>query len=154
MNRFQRLVLALTLACVPWLAHAQGYKCRQADGSTSYQDHACPSGTASSSAVSTDESLDIGLPPLTGLDAPCQHTVRQTVSNCLSPVQETIKRCYKARLSSSCNAKMLAGGGRRDAVCASQAAPCVQDGVTEAKRCIVNALPPTCVSQLRVAGMR
>jgi hypothetical protein len=154
MTGFQRLVLAVTLACMPWLAHAQGYKCRQADGTVSYQDHACPSGTASSSAVSTDQSLDIGLPPLTGLDAPCQQSVHHAVSTCLSPVQDTIKRCYKSRLSSSCNAQMLAGNGSRNAACASQAAPCVQDGVTEARRCIVNSLPPTCVSQLRTAGMR
>jgi len=154
MTRFQRLVLALTLACVPWLAHAQGYKCKQADGSTTYQDHACPSGTASSSAVSTDQSLDIGLPPLTGLDAPCQQSVHHAVSGCMSPIQDTIKRCYKVRLSSSCNAAMLAGTGRSNAACAAQAAPCVQDGVYEARRCIVSALPPTCVSQLRTAGMR
>ena len=154
MNRFQRLLLAVTLACVPWLAHAQGYKCRMADGTISYQDHACPASAASSSAVSTDQSLDIGLPPLTGLDAPCQHTVHQAVSSCLSPVQDTIKRCYKSRLSSSCNAQMLAGNGGRNATCAAQAAPCVQDGVVEARRCIVNTLPPTCVSQLRTAGLR
>jgi len=152
MTRFQRVMLALTLACVPWLAHAQGYKCKQADGTTSYQDHACPSGTASSSAVATDQSLDIGLPPLTGLDAPCQQNVHHAVSTCLSPIQDAIKRCYKVRLSSSCNAQMLAGN--RNATCAAQAAPCVQEGVYEARRCIVAALPPTCVSQLRTAGMR
>jgi len=152
MNRFQRLVLALTLACVPWLAHAQGYKCRQADGSVSYQDHACPSGTASSTAVSTDQSLDIGLPPLTGLDAPCQQSVHRAVTTCLSPIQDALKRCFKVRLSSSCNAQMLAGN--RNSTCSAQAAPCVQDGAAEGRRCIVNVLPPTCVSQLRTAGMR
>ena len=153
MNRFQRLVLALTLACVPWLAHAQGYKCKQADGSTSYQDHACPSGTASSSAVSTDQSLDIGLPPLTGLDASCQQTVRRTVSGCMSPVQDSLKRCFQSRLSSHCNAQML-GGTRRDPACVQQAMPCMSDGISEAKRCISNGVPPTCLSQLRTAGMR
>ena len=151
MNRFQRLVLALALACTPWLAHAQGYKCKQADGSVSYQDHACPSG-ASSTTVSTDQSLDIGLPPLTGLDASCQQSVHHAVSTCLSPIQDAIKRCYKVRLSSSCNAQLLAGN--RAGACAAQAAPCVQDGAIEGRRCIVNVLPPTCVNQLRGAGMR
>jgi hypothetical protein len=30
----------------------------------------------------------------------------------------------------------------------------VQDGAAEGRRCIVNMLAPTCVSQLRAAGMR
>ena len=47
MTRFERLLLAAVLACAPWLVHAQGFKCRQADGSTSYQDHACPADASS-----------------------------------------------------------------------------------------------------------
>ena len=153
MSRFQRLVVAFVLACVPWLAHAQAHKCRQADGSISFQDHPCPP-VAASGAESADETVDIGLPPLSELDAPCQLTVNHAVSTCLLPVKDRLDRCYKSRLSSACSRKMIAGTARQDPVCVKQAAPCVQEGVVETRRCVVNALPPTCVAQLRTAGLR
>jgi len=102
MTRIQRLVLAAMLACAPWLAHAQGYKCKQADGSVSYQDHACPAGTASSASVATDLSLDSGMPQLEGLDAGCRQSARHMVSVCRGPADASLHQCWRARLTSLC----------------------------------------------------
>ena len=37
----KRLLIA-ALLCAPLLAHADAYRCKQANGSTSFQDHPCP----------------------------------------------------------------------------------------------------------------
>ncbi len=100
-----RPALAFVLACVPWLAHAQGFKCRQADGSVSYQDRACAAGSAST-AVQTDMSgFDIaGLPGYANLDSSCQGSAKHTVSVCVPQLDASIKRCYQSRLSARCGA--------------------------------------------------
>jgi len=40
--------LLLAAACLPFLAHAQGYKCQAPNGAVSFQDHPCQQGAASS----------------------------------------------------------------------------------------------------------
>ncbi len=150
MNRLARLLLAATLACTPWLVHAQGFKCKQADGSVSYQDHACPASTASSSAISTDMSMDIGLPPLTGLDPGCQSSVHHAVSTCIPGIDTTIKRCWQQSLTPRCYLQVTAGpGSRRDSACVQAAIPCAQNGLNDAKRCVQRELPQACMAQLR-----
>ena len=153
-KQFERALLAFVLACVPWLAHAQGFKCKQADGTVSYQDHACAAGSTSS-AVQTDMSgFDIaGLPGYANLDSSCQASAKHTVSVCVPQLDASIKRCYQSRMSARCYVDMTASAGaHRDPVCVRQAMPCLQDGLGEAQRCIVQQLPPTCQQQL--AGRR
>jgi hypothetical protein len=36
----------LALLCIPQLAHAQVYRCKQANGATAFQDQPCPAGAA------------------------------------------------------------------------------------------------------------
>ena len=153
-KRFHRALLAAVLACVAGLTHAQGFKCKQPDGSVSYQDHACASGSTSS-AVQTDMSgFDIGsLPGYNNLDSSCQASAKHTVSVCVPQLDASIKRCYQSRLSARCYVDMTAStGAHRDPVCVRAAMPCLQDGIGEATRCIVQQLPPTCQQQL--AGRR
>ena len=155
MKSLERALLACVLACVPGFAHAQGFKCKQADGSVSYQDHACAPGSASSSAIQTDMSgIDVStLPGYNNLDASCQQSARHTVSVCVPELDASLKRCYHGRLSARCYVDMTASAGaHRDPVCVRQATPCVSDGLVEAQRCVVQQLPPTCQQQL--AGRR
>lgn len=150
-KHFEGALLAMVLACMPCLAHAQGFKCKQADGSVSYQDHACAPGSASSSAIQTDMSgIDIGtLPGFANLDASCQQAARHTVSVCVPQLDATLKRCYHARLSAQCYLQMTAGpGSHRDAACVQAATPCISQGLGEAQRCVVQQLPPTCQQQV------
>lgn len=151
MKSFERALLACVLACVPWFAHAQGFKCKLADGSVSYQDHACAPGSASSSAIQTDMSgIDVStLPGYNNLDSSCQQSAKHTVSVCVPELDASLKRCYHSRLSARCYVDMTASAGaHRDPVCVRQATPCVSDGLVEAQRCVVQQLPPTCQQQL------
>ena len=150
---FERALLAAVLACMPWFAHAQGYKCKQADGSTSYQDHACGAGSTSSGTVSTDMSgIDLGLSSVEGLDASCKANVQHTVSVCAPQLDNTLKRCYHGRLSAHCYLQMTGGTGvHREQACVQQASPCISDGVSEAKRCVRQELQPACVQQIAAA---
>jgi hypothetical protein len=153
-KRIEGALLAALLACAPWLAHAQGFRCQQPDGTVSYQDHACATGSTSST-VSTDMSgFDLaGLPGYKNLDTSCQASAKHTVSVCVPQLDTSLKRCYQSRLSAHCYVSMTAGTGvKRDPVCVQQATPCLRDGLGEAQRCIVQQLPPICQQQL--AGHR
>jgi hypothetical protein len=131
MKRFDRALLAVILVCMPWLAHAQGFKCKQADGSTSYQDHACPAGSASSAAVQTDMSV------------------------CVPQVDNTVKRCYHARLSAHCYLQMTGGTGvHREHACVQQASACLSEGVAEVQRCVRQYVQPACAEQVAAARRR
>ena len=155
MNAIQRTIVAAAMACVPLLAPAQGFKCKQADGSVSYQDHACAPGSASSIAIQTDMSgIDIStLPGFRNLDASCQQSAKHTVSVCLPQIDATLKRCYHARLSAQCYLQMTAGpGSHRDAACVQAASPCISQGLGDAQRCVLQQLPSEC--QQQVAGGR
>ena len=156
MKRFDRALLAVILACVPWLAHAQGFKCRQADGSTSYQDHACPVGTASSTSVQTDMSgIDLGLGSIEGLDPSCKANVQHTVSVCAPQIDNTVKRCYHARLSAHCYLQMTGGTGvHREQACVQQAGPCISEAVAEVQRCVRQYVQPACAEQVAAARRR
>lgn len=46
-----RMTLLLIAVSVPSLAFAQAYKCKQADGSLSFQDHPCPIGSVGASVT-------------------------------------------------------------------------------------------------------
>ena len=155
MKSFERALLACVLACMPWFANAQGFKCKQADGSVSYQDHACAAGSASSSAIQTDMSgIDVNaLPGYSNLDSSCQQSAKHTVSVCVPQIDSSTKRCFHSRLSAHCYVDMTASAGaHRDPVCVRQATPCVSEVIADAQRCIVQQLPPTCQQQL--AGQR
>ncbi len=94
-----------------------------------------------------------GLPGYKNLDSSCQASAKHTVSVCVPQLDASIKRCYQSRLSARCYVDMTASAGaHRDPVCVRQAMPCLQDGLGEAQRCIVQQLPPTCQQEL--AGRR
>jgi len=142
-------MLAAILACAPWLVHAQGFKCRQADGSTSYQDHACAVGANSAAASPGLNGIDLGLSPVEGLDPSCKANVEHAVSACAPAADESAKRCFHARLSTRCYLQMTAGAGvHRDEACVQQATPCITDATAEGKRCVHQELHPVCVEQL------
>ena len=155
-NPFQRALLALVLACLPWFAAAQGFKCKQPDGSTSYQDHACAAGSTTSATVQTDMSgVDLGLSSIEGLDASCKANVQHTVSVCAPQLDNTLKRCYHSRLSAHCYLQMTGGTGvHREQVCVQQSSPCISEGISEAKRCVHQELQPACVQQVAAARRR
>ncbi len=155
MNTVRRTMVAAIMACASLLAHAQGYKCKQADGSTSYQDHACAAGTASSSAVPTDlgggEALRRGL-PTTGLDASCQQSAKQALSVCLGGMDTTLKRCQAASMTPTCQAQMNGPrNGPHDEVCAKQALGCLSESLQGAKACMQRELPAGCMQQIDAA---
>lgn len=156
MKRFDRALLAVILACMPWLAHAQGFKCKQADGSTSYQDHACPAGSASSTSVQTDMSgIDLGLGSIEGLDPSCKANMQHTVSVCMPQIDNTVKACYHARLSAHCYLQMTGGTGvHREQACVQQASSCISQGVAEAQRCVRQYVQPACAEQVAAARRR
>lgn len=54
-------LLIAALLGAPLLAHADAYRCKQADGSTSYQDHPCPG---------TSKGNNVNLPPAQGYAPP------------------------------------------------------------------------------------
>lgn len=156
MTRFNRALLAALLACMPWVAHAQGYKCKQADGSVSYQDHACAAGTASSSAVPTDlsggEQFRRSLPSTSGLDAGCQQATRQAMSVCLGGMDTTLKRCQATTMSPACRARMeTRAGGTPDKACVQQALGCLSESLQGAQACFQRELPATCRAQIDAA---
>jgi len=57
--RSSAMVLFMSL---PWLAQAQGFKCKLADGSLSFQEQPCPAGATSSAMPSAPDSSGIGGP--------------------------------------------------------------------------------------------
>jgi hypothetical protein len=152
MNAIQRTIVALAVACVPLLALAQGYKCKQADGSVSYQDHACAAGTASSSALPTDiggaTALRNSLPPSGSLDASCEQSARHALSTCFSGMDVALKRCQATRMTSACNAQMATPGVRPDPACASQAMTCLGESLQPAKACMDRELPAACKQKI------
>lgn len=52
------------LMCFPLLAQAQGFKCKQPDGSLSFQEQPCPAGTVSSAMPSAPGTSGIGGPAI------------------------------------------------------------------------------------------
>jgi hypothetical protein len=155
MNTIRRMIVAALLAGLPLLSLAQGFKCKQPDGSTSYQDHACASGSAST-AVQTDLSgVDLGLSAVEGLDPSCRANVQHTVSVCAPQVDNSVRRCYHSSLNAHCYLNMTAGTGvRREQACVQQAMPCISNGLSEAKRCVHQELQPACVEQVAAARRR
>lgn len=117
MNTMQRTIVAAALACVPLLALAQGYKCRQADGSISYQDHACAAGTASSSTVPTDSGGGAAAPrggvaPGGSSEASCEQSARHALSVCFAGTDVALKRCQATRMTAACRTQMSTPGVR------------------------------------------
>ncbi len=155
MNTIQRMVVAGLLAGLPLLSFAQGFKCRQPDGSISYQDHACAVGSSSTSVQTDMSGLDLGLPGVEGMDANCKANVQHTLSVCAPQLDNSLKRCYHANLSAHCYLQMTAGAGvRREQACVQQATPCISQGLSEARRCVRQELQPACVGQVAAARNR
>ena len=155
MNSIQHTIAATILACLPLLSAAQGFKCRQPDGSTSYQDHACAAGSTTSGTVQTDMSgLDLGLSDIEGLDASCKANVQHAMSSCAPQLDNTLKRCYHANLTPHCYLQMTGGTGvKREPACVQRAMPCLSEGLSEARRCLRGEIQPACAQQV-AAGKR
>ena len=156
MNAMHRAVVAALVACATLVAHAAGYKCQQADGSVSYQDHACAAGTASSSAVPTDlgsgEAFRRGLPPMTSLDATCQQAAKQALSVCLGGMDTALKRCQATSMTPTCRAQMNGPrNGPHDEVCAKQALGCLSESMQGVQGCFQRELPAGCMQQIEAA---
>jgi hypothetical protein len=156
MNTIHRAIVAALIACAPLLAHAAGYKCKQADGSVSYQDHVCAAGTASSSAVPTDlsggEAFRRSLPPVTNLDATCQVQAKQALSVCLGRLETTFAHCQATSMSAVCKVAMSRPrGSPQNEVCARQALGCINESVESAQACFQRELPANCREQLEAA---
>lgn len=152
MNTIQRTIVLTVMACAPLLASAQGYKCKQPDGSVSYQDHACAAGTASSSAVPTDlggaAALHNSLPPSGSLDASCEQSARHALSTCFTGMDVALKRCQATRMTPACNAQMATPGVRADPACARQAMTCLGESLQPAQACMDRELPAACKQQI------
>lgn len=152
MTTNRRRIVAVLIACMPVLALAQGYKCRQADGSISYQDHACAAGSASSSALPADlggaAALRNDLAPGAGLDAGCQQSARHALSVCFAGMDAPLKRCQAARLTPECNAQMSTPGVRPDPSCARPAMACLGESLQNTKACMDRELPAVCRQQI------
>ncbi len=153
MNTTRRTIVAAIMACASLLTHAQGYKCKQADGSTSYQDHACAAGTASSSAVPTghagNEATPQGLPPVTSLDTNCQGQAKQTLDSCMGRLAADQKRCQAATMAPTCLAQ--ANGARglpQDEACVEQAKSCLGEAIQGVQACYQRELPAACKQQI------
>jgi hypothetical protein len=156
MKSVRRQVVAILITCASLLAHAQGYKCKQADGSVSYQDHACAAGTASSSAVPTDlgggEAFRRGLPPMTSLDGGCQQAAKQALTVCFGAMDTTLKRCQSTSMTATCRAQMNGPrNGPHDEVCAKQALGCLSESLQGTQACFQRELPPACMQQVEAA---
>ena len=150
MNTMQRTIVAVAMACVPLLALAQGYKCRQADGSISYQDHACAAGTASSSPVPTNSgggaaATPHGVPaPGGGAQAGCEQSARHALSVCFAGTDVALKRCQAARMTAACRTQMSTPGVRPDPDCANQAMVCLNESLQPTQACMDRELPAAC----------
>ena len=156
MTRIQRTIVALIMLCVPVLAQAQGFKCKQSDGSVSYQDHACAAGTASSSAVPMDlgggERIRRSLPPAGALDARCQQSLKQGMSVCLGRMDGTLKRCQATTMTATCRAQMDGPrSGPHDQACVKQALGCLTESLQGTQACIQGELPADCRQQFDAA---
>jgi len=152
MKTIRRQIVVALFACAPLLALAQGYKCKQADGSVSYQDHACAAGTASSSALPTDRggaaALRSGLPPSGSLDAGCEQSAKHALSVCFGGMDVALKRCQAAKMTPACNAQMSTPGVRPDPVCARESMNCLGEALQPAKACMDRELPAACRQQI------
>ena len=150
MNKLHHAAVAaiVTLTCSTLLAQAQGYKCKQADGSISYQDHACAAGTASSSALPSDlggaQTLRDSLPPSGSLDANCEQSSRHALSVCLAGTDTTLKSCQTAKMSPACRRQMSTPGVRPDPACAGQAMTCLGESLRPAQACMEQEIPLAC----------
>ncbi len=67
----RNLHLLAIILCLPLFAHAQAYKCKQSNGSTSFQDYPCGEGSGSSA-------LKLPPAPVRGASAPGAITRRAT----------------------------------------------------------------------------
>lgn len=156
MNTIHTAVVAALVACAPLLAHATGYKCKQADGSVSYQDHACAAGTASSSALPTDlsggEASRSGLPPMASLDASCQQAAKRALPACLGGMDAALKRCQATSMTPACRAQMDGPrNGPHDEACAKQALGCLSESMQGVQGCFQRELPAGCMQQIEAA---
>jgi hypothetical protein len=148
MNTFHHAAVAVIMACSTLLVQAQGYKCKQTDGSISYQDHACAAGTASSSALRSDlggaQTLRDSLPPSGSLDANCEQSARHALSVCFAGTDATLKNCQAAKMSPACRTQMSTPGVRPDTACASQAMTCLGGAQRLAQACMEREIPAAC----------
>ncbi len=156
MNKIRHGIVAAIVLCMPLLALAQGYKCKQADGSVSYQDHACAAGTASSSAVPMDrgggEQIGRALPPTAGLDSSCQQPAKHAMSVCMGAMDTTLKHCQATTMTPTCRAQMDGPrDGKHDDVCVKQALGCLGQSMSGVKACFQRELPPACMQQIDAA---
>jgi Domain of unknown function (DUF4124) len=58
-----RILLFALLVFVPLLSHAQAYKCKQANGATSFQDEPCPVGVAAAKLALPSAPITLNPPP-------------------------------------------------------------------------------------------
>lgn len=65
----------LLLVCVPLFAHAQAYKCKQPNGSVSFQDQPCPTGATSSTINLPQQAPANVVPPTSPTKLPKQPKV-------------------------------------------------------------------------------
>jgi hypothetical protein len=161
MDTIARRLLAAMLLVAAGHASAQGYKCRQADGSTSYQDHPCAAGTASSSVLpggaggptSPKELEAAGIyTGAQGVDAGCQQSARRALTVCLGSLKPDVERCEQRTMSADCRAKELASNGRsRDQACVQQQFTCNVQALGATKQCLDRELPAACRAQIDAA---
>lgn len=148
MNTFRHAVVTAIMVCSTLLAQAQGYKCKQTDGSVSYQDHACGAGTASSSALPSDlgggQTLHQSLPPSGSLDANCEQSAKHALSVCFAGTDATLKSCQAAKMTPACRTQMSTPGVRPDPACANQALTCLGESLRPAQTCMERDIPAAC----------
>ncbi len=156
MNAMQRTIVAAAMACVPLLTLAQGYKCKQPDGSVSYQDHACAAGTASSGTVPTTSGGAPAVPrggvaPGGSSEASCEQSARHALSVCFAGTDVTLKRCQATRMTAACRTQMSTPGVRPDPACANDAMACLNESLQPTQACMDRELPAACRQMIDAA---
>ncbi|MGZ3239780.1 MAG: DUF4124 domain-containing protein [Burkholderiaceae bacterium] len=151
--------LTILFICAPLFAYAQVYKCKQPDGSTTFQDQECPSGATSSQIESksknthpTSESLQ-----KFGLDASCQQELNSAANNCGPTLDVALKQCLREKLSSPCWDQIAAPPSvKRDSACMqeAQAANCIPQATLATQQCMQRTLSAKCNQQRMTAEAR
>ena len=129
---------------------AQIYKCKQIDGSTSFQDHACETGTTGKQIDSkTPDSVPASeTMQKLGFDSSCQQEANITANKCSSALNDSLQTCWKQKLSLACfNQVSSPPSVKRDDSCIEQAMQCSPEGLEGVKRCVQENSSTKCNQQ-------
>jgi hypothetical protein len=153
LNRTLRLAIAAMLAGSAWLAQAQSSKCVLAAASRAHPSAPCsPSDRSAGVSTGSSDGLFHFSRVREQLTPACREGTDHVIGACATEGEDDKRRCWRTRLTATCQEQTTQLRAKRDAACEQQISSCERESTREFPGCVQRRLPADCMEQIRAAN--